>query len=139
MLTQTFCFIAKKGILKYNSVTRKLHYLYIYWFIFITPSMPYAYIKLRKFQKLSGFDSLCLSLWVVKGRFEYWTLHFLKYCRGGGSQIPEMILVCDQYKLIVLDQAHKPIWVRPLNEWQDLELRVFEVGILNQEMTFFRL
>ena len=95
MLTQTFCFIAKKGILKYNFVTRKLRYLYIYWFIFITPSMPYAYIKLRKFQKLSGFDSLCLSLWVVKGRFEYWTLHFLKYCRGGGSQIPEMILVCD--------------------------------------------
>ena len=42
--------------------------------------------------------------------------------------IPEMIQVCELYILIVLIELNALIYVRPLNEWQILELGHFEVG-----------
>ena len=45
-----------------------------------------------------------------------------------GGLIPEMIQVCDYDKLIVLVELNTLLYVRPLNDWQILELGHFEVG-----------
>ena len=47
-----------------------------------------------------------------------------------GGLIPEMIQVCDCDILIVLVELNTLIYVRPLNEWQILELGDFGVGYL---------
>ena len=47
------------------------------------------------------------------------------FVQGVGGRILEIIQVCDPYILIVHDKS--PIYVKPLNEWQILELGIFEV------------
>ena len=56
--------------------------------------------------------------------------------RGWGL-IPEMIQVCDYDILIVLVELNTLIYVRPLNEWQSLELGHFEVGNFGQTLALF--
>ena len=58
-------------------------------------------------------------------------LHTLKIRPGG--LIPEMIQVCDYDILIVLGGLNTLIYLKPLNEWQILELGHFEVGNLGQK------
>ena len=62
-----------------------------------------------------------------------YALHNLKLRLGGGGLIPEMIQVCDYDILIVLVEPNKFIWVKPLNEWQNLKLERFEVGNFGQK------
>ena len=57
--------------------------------------------------------------------------------RGGGP-IPEMIQVFHLYILIVLDELHTLIKLRPLNECQIPELGHFEFGNFAQKWHFFR-
>ena len=47
---------------------------------------------------------------------------------GGWGLIPERIQVYNYDILIVLVELNTLIYVRPLNEWQILELGHFEVG-----------
>ena len=63
--------------------------------------------------------------------------HTLKIRPGEGGQIPEMIQVCDYDILIVIVELHTLIYMRPLNEWQNLKLSHFEVGNLGPKMTLF--
>ena len=65
------------------------------------------------------------------------TAHNLKLRPGGGGVIPEMIQVCDYYILKVLDKLHTLIYVRPLNEWQNLKLMDLKVGNSGPKMTLF--
>ena len=53
-----------------------------------------------------------------------------------GVLIPEMIQVCDYDILIVLVELNTLIYVRPLNEWQILELWHFEVGNFGKKYIF---
>ena len=48
-----------------------------------------------------------------------------------------MIQVCDYDILIALVELHTLIYVRPLNEWQILELGHFEVGNFGKKMALF--
>ena len=40
------------------------------------------------------------------------------------------------YILIVLDEVHKPIYIGPLSEWQNLEIGVFEIRNFEPECHF---
>ena len=66
--------------------------------------------------------------WEYRSReLKYSDLHCLKHRPGGWGLIPGMIQVCDYNILIVLVELHTLIYVRPLNDWQILELGPFEV------------
>ena len=54
-------------------------------------------------------------------------IHSLKHRPGGWGLIPEMIQVCDYDILILFVELNMFIYMRPLNEWQILELGHFEV------------
>ena len=54
-----------------------------------------------------------------------------------GGSIPEMIQVCDHDILIVLVELNTLIYVRPLNEWEILELGHFEIRNFGQILAFF--
>ena len=56
--------------------------------------------------------------------------------QGGKGLIPAMIQVCDYDFLMVLELSTL-IYVRPLKEWQILELGHFEVGNFGQKLALF--
>ena len=53
---------------------------------------------------------------------------------SGWGRMTEMIQVRYKYILKVLDEAHTPIYGRPLNEWEIPGLGHFEVGNFVQHM-----
>ena len=67
----------------------------------------------------------------------YRNAHSLKHRPGGWGLIPEMIQLCDYDILIVLVELNTLIFVRPLSEWQILELGHFEVGNFGKKIIFF--